>query len=620
MNGLLEWLNENIGQDVPNDDIREEERTWRDGAAHRTVISIWLDQDHDRVKAIVLDQKPSDQFDPVSYEMQLLSTLGQCASLAEKHNRELVPFNFLSLAVNDDTVSNLAPYKLHAWLTLFSKSTNPKALHATKTLFTVYPSVPSRSYTADGRAQLCVDTPQTDPCSWTRRFLLFGIMLEKKGRTKGGDRRAVVLSALAVCTEDELGLLVNLMLKPMGWSSLAWKEEVFVLTVTWRHGERPNEKAIRDFVDALSRRREFDVEPGIPDAFNWYFWKGSRALQSCWQSITSFVPTTAWNSLLKIPRPDIKGALYSSPSSLLSAIAERIPDGFPVFIAPRADPVIWCKFTPSSDYSVTVKDFLCPFVISDSRETDRYRMLLQGIAAVRAVNVFKKPGSIRVHVAQHDYYLLDVTEALEFLKATFNLQDQMSEFANELDNSRGQKGAYSESPTSLVPLLLSLVNERNQGKQIIARHGGQSHFTDDPEIQENPDKMHYWVIYASPDGHIAIPFQVTPGIVWFSLRVNVQGKPYNSWRSASPSSSSPTRRLHAFRGPADYYIAPEVTLVLIVSQWMADDPPARLMHVGGVEMDDHLRVFHSQASTIRRAGMELTHATGFNINEVFHRP
>ncbi|KAF8121709.1 hypothetical protein EV363DRAFT_1560423 [Boletus edulis] len=588
-NGLLEWLNENIGQDVPNDDIREEERTWRDGAAHRTVISIWLDQDHDR-KAIVLDQKPSDQFDPVSYEMQLLSTLGQCASLAEKHNRELVPFNFLSLAVNDDTVSNLAPYKLHAWLTLFSKSTNPKALHATKTLFTVYPSVPSRSYTADGRAQLCVDTPQTDPCSWTRRFLLFGIMLEKKGRTKGGDRRAVVLSALAVSTEDELGLLVNLMSKPMGWSSLAWKEEVFVLTVTWRHGERPNEKAIRDFVDALSRRREFDVEPGIPDAFNWYFWKGSRALQSCWQSITAFVPTTAWNSLLKIPRPDIKGALYSSPSSLLSAIEERIPVlfsiCFPVFIAPRADPVIWCKFTPSSDYSVTVKDFLCPFVISVSRETDRYRMLLQGIAAVRAVNV---------HVAQHDYYLLD---------------DQMSEFANELDNSHGQKGALSRIADIAGPVenksLRSIPEDAAQPDQ---RHGGQSHFTDDPEIQENPDKMHYWVIYASPDGHIAIPFQVTPGIVWFSLRVNVQGKLYNSWRSVSPSS-----------GPADYYIAPEVTLVLIVSRLMADDLPARLMHVGGVEMDGHLRVFHSQASTVRRAGMELTHATGFNINEVFHRP
>ncbi|KAG6370302.1 down-regulated in metastasis-domain-containing protein [Boletus reticuloceps] len=112
--GLPERLNENIGQDV-NGDRREEQRTWRDGAAHRlrTMISNWLDQDHDR-RAIVF-----------------------CASLAEKRNRELVPF-FLSLAVNDDNVSNLARYKLHAWLALLSKSTNPKALHATETLFIVY--------------------------------------------------------------------------------------------------------------------------------------------------------------------------------------------------------------------------------------------------------------------------------------------------------------------------------------------------------------------------------------------------------------------------------------------------------------------------------------------------
>ncbi|KAF8131840.1 armadillo-type protein [Boletus edulis] len=264
--GLPEWLNENIGQDV-NDDLREEERTWRDGAAHRmrTVISSWLDQDHDR-KAIVLDQKPSDRFDPVSYETQLLSTLGQCASLAEKHNRELVPF-FLSLAVNNDTMSNLARYKLHAWLTLFSKFTNPKALHATETLFTVYRALLSHpDRTLQTVALSCVLTYKPpnlvrheetlrhflDDTLWrdelahldfssldatdrpmfvdTTIRLLFGIMLEKKGRTKGGDRRVAVLTALAVCTEDELGLLVDLMLKPTGSSSLAWQEEGFVLT------------------------------------------------------------------------------------------------------------------------------------------------------------------------------------------------------------------------------------------------------------------------------------------------------------------------------------------------------------------------------------------------------
>lgn len=52
--GLPEWMNKNVEQDA-NDDPWEEERTWRDGAAHkmRNVISSWLDQNHDQ-KAIIL--------------------------------------------------------------------------------------------------------------------------------------------------------------------------------------------------------------------------------------------------------------------------------------------------------------------------------------------------------------------------------------------------------------------------------------------------------------------------------------------------------------------------------------------------------------------------------------
>ncbi|KAG9309435.1 hypothetical protein JVU11DRAFT_10689 [Chiua virens] len=93
---LPEWLSENVEQGV-NEDPWEDERTWRDGAAHkiRSAISSWLDQEHDR-KCIILDQKSSDRFDLVSFETQLISTMGQCASLVEKHNRELVPF-FLAI-------------------------------------------------------------------------------------------------------------------------------------------------------------------------------------------------------------------------------------------------------------------------------------------------------------------------------------------------------------------------------------------------------------------------------------------------------------------------------------------------------------------------------------------
>ena len=195
----------------------------------------------------------------------MLSTLGQCSSLAEKYNRDLVPF-FLSTAVNDDTVSSLPRYKLNSWLTLFSKFTNPKALHSTETLFALYRTLLSHPDRPLQTVALnCVFTYKLpnlvrheealrhflDETLWRDELahldlssldvtdrpifvdvtirLLFGIMLERKGRTRGGDRRVAVLSALAVCSEDELGLLVDLMLKPMGSSSRAWQDGGFEL-------------------------------------------------------------------------------------------------------------------------------------------------------------------------------------------------------------------------------------------------------------------------------------------------------------------------------------------------------------------------------------------------------
>ena len=207
-----------------------------------------------------------DRFDPASFETQLLSTLGQCASLGEKHNRELVPF-FLSLAVNNDAVLSLARYKLNAWLTLFSKFTNPKALHDRDTLFALYRTLlshPDRALQTVALSCVLTYKPPSlvrheetlrhflDDTLWRDELahldfaslddtdrptfvdaairLLLGIMLERKGRMKGGDRRAAVLGALAVCSEDELALLVDLMLKPMGSSSRAWCDGGFMLT------------------------------------------------------------------------------------------------------------------------------------------------------------------------------------------------------------------------------------------------------------------------------------------------------------------------------------------------------------------------------------------------------
>lgn len=52
--GLPEWLDKNHEQDI-KDDPWEEERSWRDGTAHkmRNAIASWLDHEHDK-KVIIL--------------------------------------------------------------------------------------------------------------------------------------------------------------------------------------------------------------------------------------------------------------------------------------------------------------------------------------------------------------------------------------------------------------------------------------------------------------------------------------------------------------------------------------------------------------------------------------
>lgn len=165
------------------------------------------------------------------------------------------------------SVTKLPKQKLAAWLLLFSKFTNPKALHSSSTLYNLYINLlshPDRSlqstaltclftYKSPALAQyehrvraLLDDTRWRDelalldlgldsPDSRTEGGLeinarkevleviirlLFGVMLERKGKSKGsgaGDRRKAVLNALSGCGEDELGLLVDLMLRPFGW-------------------------------------------------------------------------------------------------------------------------------------------------------------------------------------------------------------------------------------------------------------------------------------------------------------------------------------------------------------------------------------------------------------------
>lgn len=191
-----------------------------------------------------------DRFDHISYESQLLSALGECSALAEKHSRDLVP-HFLSLA-GPDAPSKYPRQKMTAWLTLFSKFSNPKALRSADAMHALYISFLSHPDRALQRIALaCLLTFKSphlaphgdmlrgllDDTRWRDELtqlsmvdieaqdraelvdviirMLFGMMLEKRGRTRGADRRAAVLTTLAGCTDEELHLLVDLMITPV---------------------------------------------------------------------------------------------------------------------------------------------------------------------------------------------------------------------------------------------------------------------------------------------------------------------------------------------------------------------------------------------------------------------
>ncbi|KAK7691383.1 hypothetical protein QCA50_004782 [Cerrena zonata] len=243
------WMHDQDNEEL--DPISEVERTWRDPSGHkfRSQITLWLRGDAAR-RIIIRPQIIQERFDPNTYESQLLATLGECSSLAEKHSRDLVPL-FLSMAP-PDTPTKMPRYKLSAWLELFSKFTNPKALRSTEELHRLYivllshPDRPLQKLVlsclltyksshllphADTLRMLLDETRWRDELTQLQVAeieesdrpelvdilikMLFGIMLEKKGRSRGADRRAAILTALAGCTDLELTSLVDLMLRPI---------------------------------------------------------------------------------------------------------------------------------------------------------------------------------------------------------------------------------------------------------------------------------------------------------------------------------------------------------------------------------------------------------------------
>ncbi|TFK50804.1 hypothetical protein OE88DRAFT_1680621 [Heliocybe sulcata] len=247
---LPSWAQEVIEDNI-EDDIWEDEKSWRDPSAHKIRITVKRWRQGDIIGGeIKKAQQTKDRFDGLTYESQLLHTLGECASLAEKHNRDLVTF-FLSLSAPESPAKLQRP-KLSSWLTLFSRFANPKALYSTEILHALYISLlshPDRSLQRlalsclltykspsllpheDSLRALLDDTKWRDELTMLRISeiedkdrpelvsvlvrMLFGIMLERRGRSRGADRRASVLTVLGGCRDQELEVLVDLMLEPL---------------------------------------------------------------------------------------------------------------------------------------------------------------------------------------------------------------------------------------------------------------------------------------------------------------------------------------------------------------------------------------------------------------------
>jgi U3 small nucleolar RNA-associated protein 20 len=271
---IPEWMKMDQ-DDEPQHGIYEDEKIWRDPSAHKLLVVVGEKLNDGGINMELIevclatgfytsllmrkqDQRCAERFDAAMYENQLIAALGVSHSLAEKHNRDLIPF-FLNL-VDGPPISR---QKLAAWLGLLGKFSNPKATHGSERLHAFYVSLLAHADRALQTAALtCLITFRSpvlvrkedilrallDETRWRDELanldldtlelhereevvgvtirLLFGVMLEKRARGRGADRRSAVLTVLGGCTDSELGLLVELMLKPLERVAVTERQEV----------------------------------------------------------------------------------------------------------------------------------------------------------------------------------------------------------------------------------------------------------------------------------------------------------------------------------------------------------------------------------------------------------
>lgn len=185
----------------------------------------------------------------MSFEAQLLSAMAGFTSLVERHGRDVTPL-FLEIVSTESSVKS-SRARIVNWLTLFSNFSNPKALPSASSVHDIYIRYLSHTDRAlqsialaceltikspglAAHADLCRSL--LDNAKWRESLtfldmnsfspkdraevvpvivrLLFGMMLERKGRGHGMSKRAALLGALGGCSDEELTLLVDLMTAP----------------------------------------------------------------------------------------------------------------------------------------------------------------------------------------------------------------------------------------------------------------------------------------------------------------------------------------------------------------------------------------------------------------------
>ncbi|KIY70650.1 hypothetical protein CYLTODRAFT_391770 [Cylindrobasidium torrendii FP15055 ss-10] len=239
----------------------EDERTWRDPSAHkmRVMVRDWQSDPLGSSSALT-SHKVNSRFDGRTYVLGILDTLGHCPSLAEKHNRDLVPF---MLAQRTQLVQQRQHFV--AYLTLFAKFSNPKACFQTEQLHSMYLDLlahpdrnlqvaalscvlsyktPAHANWADKLKALLDNTRWRDELTGLELYdappevvqvvirMLYGIMLERKGKSRrGNERRATILGILGSCSEADLKVLVQLMLRSLEGEGESDRQKVGFLTL-----------------------------------------------------------------------------------------------------------------------------------------------------------------------------------------------------------------------------------------------------------------------------------------------------------------------------------------------------------------------------------------------------